>query len=95
MSKPIVTDTKPMKTELVAGDEYYYCACGRSKNQPFCDGSHAGTGITPKKFQPKDTGDAYICMCRQTGNAPYCDGTHAKLPDGVKGTECKCEQSDG
>jgi glutamate synthase domain-containing protein 2/CDGSH-type Zn-finger protein len=93
MSKPIVTDLKPTKAEVEAGTDYYWCACGRSKSQPHCDGSHAGTGITPLRFQPDTAGDAYLCMCRQTGNRPYCDGTHAKLPKDVKGTEFEMERA--
>jgi CDGSH-type Zn-finger protein len=61
------------------GEEKYWCACGLSKNQPFCDGSHSATDITPMKFVAKASGAAYLCMCKHTQNAPYCDGAHAKL----------------
>ncbi|WP_373523398.1 glutamate synthase-related protein [Aquiflexum sp.] len=79
MDKPKIADRKPIKTELKAGEENYWCACGLSKNQPFCDGSHRTTDFTPVKFVAKQTGDAYLCMCKHTKNQPYCDGTHAKL----------------
>ncbi len=71
-----------MKTELDAG-EHYWCACGRSNNQPFCDGSHAGTGITPLAFTVGEKTEGWMCLCKQTRNAPFCDGTHKSLPSGV------------
>lgn len=80
MEKAIIAARKPTKVTLEAGKDYYWCACGRSKNQPFCDGSHKGTGITPIKFTAEKTGDEYLCMCKQTLDAPFCDGTHSKLP---------------
>lgn len=80
MSKPTIADTKPIPVNLEAGEEYYWCACGRSQNQPFCDGSHRGTDFTPLDFTAEETGEAWLCMCKHTGNPPYCDGTHAKLP---------------
>lgn len=79
MSDPIVADNKPIKVELTEGEKYAFCACGRSDNQPFCDGSHAGTGITPKMFTAKESGNAFLCRCKHTANAPYCDGTHKKF----------------
>lgn len=87
MADPIVADNKPLGIELSQGEEYYYCRCGRTKNQPWCDGSHAGTGITPLPFKAEETGEAYVCMCRQTGNPAYCDGSHAKLPADAVGQE--------
>jgi methylamine---glutamate N-methyltransferase subunit C len=76
MSKPIIADNKPKAVSLKKGGEYYFCRCGRSNNQPFCDGSHTGTAFTPKAFVAEEDGDAYLCNCKHTGNAPYCDGTH-------------------
>ncbi|MEM7311622.1 MAG: glutamate synthase-related protein [Planctomycetota bacterium] len=78
MDKPKIVDVKPVPIELES-QEYYWCACGLSKNQPFCDGSHAGTGISPKAFTPDEPGEAYLCMCKHTSNPPYCDGSHASL----------------
>ncbi len=87
MSNPIIADNKPVKVELEKDTEYYFCACGKSKNQPFCDGSHKGTDFTPKKFTAEESGDAYLCACKQTGNAPFCDGTHKKFTADQVGKE--------
>jgi methylamine---glutamate N-methyltransferase subunit C len=85
MSDPVIAGRSPIGTELEAGKDYYWCACGRSANQPFCDGSHAVTDFTPVKFSSDDGGRAHLCMCKHTSNPPYCDGTHATLPaDGDK-----------
>ncbi|MFC5045575.1 glutamate synthase-related protein [Aquimarina hainanensis] len=81
MNKPRIADKKPIKITLVKGEEQYWCACGLSNNQPYCDGSHRTTDFIPKKFVAKETGDAYLCMCKHSENAPYCDGTHAKLKE--------------
>lgn len=78
-STPIIAAKDPAMVELEAGKDYFWCACGRSKNQPFCDGSHAGTGINPKKFTADKDGKAALCQCKATGNSPFCDGTHATL----------------
>ncbi len=82
MSKARVADRKPMKAELTAG-EHYWCACGRSNKQPFCDGSHTGTGITPVAFKVDEPTEGWMCLCKQTRNAPYCDGTHKTVPRDV------------
>lgn len=78
---PVIAATFPKKVELEAGKDYYWCRCGRSASQPFCDGSHAGTGITPLKFTAEKSGDAMLCQCKSSANAPFCDGTHARLGD--------------
>ncbi|MBU1193081.1 MAG: CDGSH iron-sulfur domain-containing protein [Gammaproteobacteria bacterium] len=79
MSKPIIADNKPVKVTLSKGQEYHFCTCGRSKSQPFCDGSHAGTSFTPKVIVAEQDGEAYLCACKHTANAPYCDGTHKQF----------------
>jgi methylamine---glutamate N-methyltransferase subunit C len=79
MSDPIVFDIKPIGVELSEGDERHWCSCGRSSNQPFCDGSHRGTGLEPLAFTAKSDGEAYLCQCKQTRNPPYCDGSHKNL----------------
>ncbi len=91
--KPKIADNKPIPVELKAGQEYYFCSCGRSANQPFCDGSHAGTDFTPKPFTATEDGEVYLCQCKQTANTPYCDGTHAQVPDGQVGKEFAVDTS--
>jgi len=81
MTKPRIAARTPVAVELKAGKEYHWCSCGRSKNQPFCDGSHQGTDFTPVAFTPDEDGEAHLCRCKHTGNPPYCDGSHAGLKD--------------
>ena len=78
--KPRIADTKPLMVELPAGD-HFYCACGETKNQAFCDGSHVGKGFTPLPFSVPEATTAFLCMCRESKNLPYCDGSHAQLPE--------------
>lgn len=75
----VIAQKAPYPTEVEAGKTYYWCACGRSKNQPFCDGSHKGTGIEPMAFTAEKSGTVYLCGCKHSANKPYCDGTHQKL----------------
>ena len=74
--QPTVADTKPMSVNLEAGKAYYWCACGKSAQQPFCDGSHKSSSFVPKNFTPEKGGEAHLCMCKMTQNPPYCDGSH-------------------
>lgn len=76
---PKIHARQPAALELEAGD-YWWCACGLSHQQPFCDGSHKGTGFGPKKLTLTETKKVWFCNCKQTANAPFCDGTHSKLP---------------
>lgn len=76
--EPIVCDTKPILLEVEPG-KHFWCACGRSSSQPFCDGSHKGTGIQPVMTELKETKKLAFCMCKHTGNPPLCDGSHAKV----------------
>lgn len=87
MAKPIVADNKPVQVTLKKGEEYYFCNCGRSGNQPFCDGSHAGTEFTPKAFIAEEDGEAYLCACKHSANKPYCDGTHKNFSASDVGKE--------
>jgi len=91
MSKPTVAAKNPVPVELKAGEEYYFCTCGKSANQPFCDGSHKGTDFVPGAFVADEDGEAYLCQCKQTANAPFCDGKHAKVPDDQVGQEFALE----
>lgn len=80
-SEPVIAAKAPIPVEVEAGKTYYWCSCGRSQNQPFCDGAHSreGTDLTPLKWEAPETKTAYFCACKQTANAPLCDGSHAKL----------------
>jgi len=78
MAEPVIAQKEPYVMELEAGD-YFWCACGRTKNQPFCDGSHQGTGIEPVPFTLAAKTKVWLCGCRHTGTPPFCDGTHKTL----------------
>ena len=78
-AQPTIAAKTPIPVELEAGKDYYYCTCGKSANQPFCDGAHKGSSFAPQKFTADKTGTAYLCQCKHTGNAPFCDGSHSKL----------------
>ena len=79
MAELIITQKAPYPVEVEAGKDYYWCACGRSSKQPFCDGSHKDTGMAPVKYTAEKTGTVYFCGCKHTKKAPLCDGTHATL----------------
>ena len=76
--KPVVAGKVPQMKQLEAGT-YFWCSCGRSKNQPFCDGSHQGTSFTPVKFELTEQKQVALCMCKHTQTPPFCDGSHNKL----------------
>jgi glutamate synthase domain-containing protein 2/CDGSH-type Zn-finger protein len=82
LSNPIAADVTPGTSQLEEGKEYYWCTCGRSKQQPFCDGSHRGSGMEPLRFTAEETGEAKLCRCKGTRNRPFCDGSHVKLEKG-------------
>jgi CDGSH-type Zn-finger protein len=77
--EPKIAQKAPFVVDLEAGKEYHWCACGQSKNQPFCDGSHRGSEFTPVFFTPEVPGKQYLCGCKHSGNKPFCDGTHRTL----------------
>ena len=79
MAEPEIAATEPIEVELCAGKKYFFCTCGKSAKQPFCDGSHKGTEFTPHAFEVKETGKCWLCRCKRTGDAPYCDGSHNNL----------------
>jgi len=76
MSEPIRAGDAPIAVEVEAGKSYFWCACGRSSNQPFCDGSHKDTGLNPVKWTAEQDGRKFFCACKGTGNQPLCDGSH-------------------
>jgi CDGSH-type Zn-finger protein len=79
MSEPHVAQKAPYAVPVEAGKTYYWCACGKSAKQPFCDGTHKGSEFSPKPFTAEKEGNAYLCGCKQSKNAPFCDGTHKSL----------------
>ena len=80
MAEPVVAQKSPVNVNLVEGQTYWWCSCGRSKNQPWCDGSHAGTGLTPIEYTAKRTRSMMMCACKATKKGPFCDGSHSSLP---------------
>jgi CDGSH-type Zn-finger protein len=79
MTDPQIAQKAPFKVDVEAGKSYFWCACGRSQKQPFCDGSHKGTGFSPVKFDATETKAVFFCGCKHSHKAPLCDGTHSKL----------------
>ena len=79
MEKAVVAQKAPFQVDVVAGKSYFWCACGRSAKQPFCDGSHKGSEFSPVKFTVTSKAPLALCGCKHTGNKPFCDGTHNSL----------------
>ncbi len=79
MSDPVIAQKKPCVVELEADKSYWWCSCGRSANQPFCDGSHKGTDFTPLAFTVPESKKYGLCACKHTKNAPFCDAAHRDL----------------
>ncbi len=79
MSEPIIAQKGPYSVPVEAGKSYYWCSCGRSKNQPFCDGSHQGTDFTPVKYDATQSKTVYFCGCKHSKSGVLCDGSHASL----------------
>lgn len=82
MPEAVIAQPKPILVTVEGGRTYWWCACGRSARQPFCDGSHLGTGFAPRKLIAPRTEEVLLCGCKQSGNAPFCDGAHTNLPGG-------------
>ena len=77
--KPVIAQKAPYPIEVEEGKSYYWCRCGQSKKQPFCDASHKGTSFSPIVYEAKETKKMYFCGCKFTSNQPFCDGTHLKI----------------
>lgn len=79
MAEPVVAQKSPYGVEVEAGKTYWWCACGQSKRQPFCDGSHKTTSFTPVEYKAEASRTVWFCGCKHTSKAPLCDGTHNSL----------------
>lgn len=79
MAERVVAQKAPIPVEVEAGKSYFWCVCGRSAKQPFCDGSHQGTEFAPMKWTAEETKRVFFCACKQTAGEPLCDGSHNKL----------------
>ncbi|NCQ25294.1 MAG: glutamate synthase [Rhodobacteraceae bacterium CG17_big_fil_post_rev_8_21_14_2_50_63_15] len=76
---PRIAQKSPFPVDVEAGKSYFWCACGRSAKQPFCDGSHKDTAFSPVKYTAEDSKKLFFCGCKHSANKPFCDGSHAKL----------------
>lgn len=79
MSTPTIAQKAPLGVEVEAGKSYWWCACGRSRRQPFCDGSHKETAFSPIQYDCKESGTVWFCGCKHSHSQPLCDGTHESL----------------
>lgn len=79
MVEPKIAQKGPYGVEVQAGKDYWWCQCGQSKNQPFCDGSHKGSEFSPVQWKAPESKAVYFCGCKRSSNKPLCDGTHSKL----------------
>ena len=75
----LIAQKAPYKADVEAGKSYWWCACGQSKNQPFCDGSHKGSEFSPVEFKATDTKTVFFCGCKHSNTKPFCDGTHKSV----------------
>lgn len=76
---PTIAQKAPYPVEVTAGKTYFWCSCGKSANQPFCDGSHKDTGFSPVKFTAEEDRKVFFCGCKASAKSPMCDGSHSRL----------------
>jgi CDGSH-type Zn-finger protein len=79
VAKPVVAQAAPYGVDVKAGEKYFWCACGLSATQPFCDGAHKGTGLKPMIWRAEKDETVWFCGCKATKESPFCDGTHNGL----------------
>ena len=77
--KPTIAQKAPYAVAVESGKSYYWCSCGQSKNQPFCDGSHQGTAFTPTEYKATENKTVYFCGCKHSKAGALCDGSHSHL----------------
>ena len=85
MTQPTIAANRPSKIALEKDRKYFFCTCGQSSKQPFCDGSHQGSEFTPQAFTCDESKDYYLCQCKYSDNKPYCDGSHKAFADDLVG----------
>jgi len=78
---PAIGGRAPIPVEVKGGEEVWWCACGRSQSQPFCDGSHEGSGFEPVQFIAPEDKRVFFCTCKRSATKPLCDGSHKQLSD--------------
>lgn len=79
MSEAEIAGTSPIPVEVEKGKDYYWCSCGKSAKQPFCDGTHKGSDFTPVKYTAETDGKVFFCTCKRSDKSPLCDGSHKSL----------------
>jgi CDGSH-type Zn-finger protein len=79
MAEPVIAQKSPFPVDVKSGQKYFWCACGRSKKQPFCDGSHSGTEFQPSLYEATEDKRLFFCGCKKSNQSPLCDGTHNNL----------------
>ena len=77
--EPVIAQKSPYQVDLVQGRAYFWCRCGRSQKQPYCDGAHKGTGLDPMRYVADKSGPVFLCGCKATNDQPFCDGSHNML----------------
>ncbi|MCI4678468.1 CDGSH iron-sulfur domain-containing protein [Rhodoblastus acidophilus] len=79
MTEPVVAQKSPFPVEVEEGKTYFWCACGKSAKQPFCDGSHRGSAFAPIAYEAEKAGKVWFCGCKHSEKKPLCDGAHKRL----------------
>jgi CDGSH-type Zn-finger protein len=79
MADPVIAQKTPYSYDVKEGEKYFWCSCGKSTNQPFCDGSHKGSEFDPLGVTAEETKTVFFCGCKHSANKPYCDGNHKDL----------------
>jgi len=79
MAEPVIAARAPIGVDVEAGKTYWWCACGKSSKQPFCDGSHKGSTFSPVQYDATASTKVWFCACKHSRKAPLCDGTHKTL----------------